>query len=463
VVTFRHTDAGTLEADWRAWLTTRPLPRLDLEDLLPSTGRLLVLAAHPDDETLGAGGLIAVAADRGLEVDVVVATAGEGSHPNSPTITAGDLARERTREAVRALAELAPSARVHLLDLPDGGLARRSTALREQLERVAAPRSRDGRRVSVVAAPWRADGHTDHDAAGAVAVEVAGALGVPLLEYPIWVWHWADVDDDRVAWDRAVSLPLSPKTLQQKRSAIACHRTQVTAISAEPGDEALLSADLLAHFERDAETFVVTPAPASLAAGYFEDFYAAAGPDPWGFETRWYERRKRALTIASLPRERFRRAFEPGCSIGLLTAELAGRCDQVIAMDVATAAVEQARSRTRAFPGVRVERGAVPKDWPAGEFDLVMLSEVGYYCAGTELSDLVRLAGDALAADGVLVACHWRHPVQDYPVDGDLVHARLRQHPRLRLLAAHEEEDFLLDVLVPADALSVATQEGLTD
>ncbi|MFC6006276.1 PIG-L family deacetylase [Angustibacter luteus] len=462
-MTFQHTDAGTPEAHWRDWLRTRSLPGLDPDRLLAPGGRLLVLAAHPDDETLGAGGLIAIAAERGLDVDVVIATAGEGSHPQSSTLR-GDLARLRSREVVRAVTQLAPTASVHLLDLPDGGLTECAVALADQLSRLARPAaSPSGRAVTVLAAPWRRDAHPDHEAAGAVAAELAGALEVPLLEYPIWAWHWAEVGDVRVPWGTAMTLGLSPKTLQHKRSAMACHESQTEPLSAEPGDEALLSAAVLAHFEREVEVFFASDPSASLPAGYFEDFYAGAGPDPWGFETRWYEQRKRALTLASLPRQRFRRAFEPGCSTGLLTAELATRCDEVIALDVAATAVEQARTRTRDLAGVQVARGAIPDDWPAGTFDLILLSEVAYYCAGADLDDLVRRAGDCLADDGVLVACHWRHPVDDYPVGGDLVHARLRQHPRLRLLAAHEEEDFLLDVLVPVQTLSVARQAGLTD
>ena len=91
----------------------------------------------------------------------------------------------------------------------------------------------------------------------------------------------------------------------------------------------------------------------------------------------------------------------------------------------------------------------------------MVLSEVGYYCGPDDLRTLVDRAAGALATDGVLVACHWRHPVPEYPLGGDAVHAALRAHPRLALLARHEEEDFLLDVLVPAPATSVARATGL--
>ncbi|MFE7421819.1 hypothetical protein [Rhodococcus sp. NPDC057529] len=64
-----------------------------------------------------------------------------------------------------------------------------------------------------------------------------------------------------------------------------------------------------------------------MGPSYFDAMYAAS-PDPWGFGDRWYEQRKYALTLAALPRPRYRRAFEPGCSIGILTAALAHRCDE---------------------------------------------------------------------------------------------------------------------------------------
>ena len=67
----------------------------------------------------------------------------------------------------------------------------------------------------------------------------------------------------------------------------------------------------------------------------------------------------------------------------------------------------------------------------------------------------------AVADDGVLVACHWRHDVVEYPLGGDEVHARLAARPELDRLAHHVEEDFVLDVLVRRPAVSVARATGL--
>ena len=116
----------------------------------------------------------------------------------------------------------------------------------------------------------------------------------------------------------------------------------------------------------------------TLDPTYFRDLYAACA-DPWGLAGRWYEARKYAVSTALLPRQRYGRAFEPGCSIGVLTAMLAPRCDALLACDAVPDAVSSARARTAGLPGVRVEQRAVPGQWPPGSFDLIVLSELLYY------------------------------------------------------------------------------------
>ena len=202
-------------------------------------------------------------------------------------------------------------------------------------------------------------------------------------------------------------------------------------------------------------------APAgSLGGQYFDGFYQA-GTDPWGFETRWYEARKRAVTMASLPRPRFASAFEPGCAIGVLTAELAPRCARLLATDISEVPLTVARQRLSGQPGVTLEQRQVPQAWPAGPFDLIVLSEIGYYCDPADLSLLIAAAVSSLTADGVVLACHWRHPVADYPMTGDAVHHQLRRESGLSILVEHIEEDFRLDVLTPSPAESVARRDGL--
>jgi predicted TPR repeat methyltransferase len=198
----------------------------------------------------------------------------------------------------------------------------------------------------------------------------------------------------------------------------------------------------------------------ALPPAYFDQLYAA-NADPWDFAGRWYESRKRAITMASLPRHRFRRAFEPGCSIGLLSELLADRCDELIAADVSDAALRSARVRLADRTNVDVQLLQVPEQWPDGRFDLIVISEIAYYCdeSGAEL--LGRKAGASLSGDGVLVLCHWLHPVADYPLAGDTAQRAVSEASGLRRLGCHEEEDFRLEVLVPHNTRSVAAAEGL--
>lgn len=159
-----------------------------------------------------------------------------------------------------------------------------------------------------------------------------------------------------------------------------------------------------------------------------------------------------------LPRRHYEDAFEPGCSIGVLTAMLAPRCDRLLSCDVAPQAVRQARRRA---PGARVERRTLPEDWPDGTFDLIVFSEFLYYLDERDLGQVLDLATKALRPDGTLLAVHWRHPVADYPQTGDAVHAALARTGLARL-AEHREADFVAEVYVNGEPVSVATAEGLT-
>ncbi len=200
----------------------------------------------------------------------------------------------------------------------------------------------------------------------------------------------------------------------------------------------------------------------TLDAAYFDRVYAGSD-DPWSFRTRWYERRKYALTAAALPRERYANGFEAGCSIGELTGLLAERCDRLLAVDISPDAVRQAGERTAAHRHVTVEQRTLPDAWPQDSYDLVVVSEVGYYFSAADLDTLLTRAVASLQPAGTLVAVHWRHPVTDYPLSGDEVHAALARTAGLARTIRHEEEDFLLEVFArePPAARSVAAAEGL--
>ena len=199
----------------------------------------------------------------------------------------------------------------------------------------------------------------------------------------------------------------------------------------------------------------------TVDAGYFRDRYADS-PDPYGLAERWYEARKYAISVALLPRQRYRAAFEPGCSIGVLTAMLARRCDSLLACDVVPDAVASARARTAALPGVRVERRAVPGEWPSRSFDLIVFSELLYYFDDTDLDQVLRLGIGSLHPGGQLLAVHWRHPAP-HPRTGDDVHRQLAAHAGLARLAHYRDPDFTAEVYTHAggDLHSVAQAGGI--
>ncbi|TCK42274.1 nodulation protein S (NodS) [Paraburkholderia sp. BL8N3] len=195
-----------------------------------------------------------------------------------------------------------------------------------------------------------------------------------------------------------------------------------------------------------------------LALQYFDGLYAQSD-DPWLLRERWYERRKRALTLAMLPDERYVRAFEPGCANGELTAALAPRCGALLAADLSEEAVALARRRVAHLSHVHVERRAVPDDWPDGRFDLIVISELAYYLDPAQVSRLIERVTATLAPGGTLLACHWRRPIEGWSYTGDTIHAELMDKLAIPLLSHYQDDDVVIHVL-SSNAASVHQREG---
>ena len=200
----------------------------------------------------------------------------------------------------------------------------------------------------------------------------------------------------------------------------------------------------------------------TLDPAHFRERYDSS-PDPYGLADRWYEARKYALSVALLPRQRYGTAFEPGCSIGVLTARLAARCQSLLSWDAVPDAVASARSRTAGLPGVLVEQHVVPGEWPTQSFDLIVCSEILYYFDDADLQHLLRLGIGALRPAGHLLAVHWRHDAPDHPRSGDEVHEILARDPRLARLAGYRDPDFTAEVYTHSggDLRSVAQADGI--
>lgn len=449
MVTFSHRQQGTSARTWRD-CGIGDLEPLPLDQLFGSAQRLLVLAAHPDDETLGAAGIMQEALRRNIPVDVVLCTDGEASHPDSPTHAPAQLARLREEEVDQAMRQVhrnggtTAEITVDRLHLPDGRLAEH----REELRELLLERARRSR--CVLASTYRGDAHGDHDVLGLIAAGIAHQLSLFHLEFPIWYWHWASpLEDGR--WWHWNKLELDEASLDAKRTALSEHRSQTQPLSEKPGDEAMLSAEVMELFLQPQEVFRLTrpgEKDTAMSAAVFEDLYLER-PDPWNYRDSGYEERKRRILLSSLTRERYGTVLELGCSIGIQTAALAERCDSLLAIDSSRTALEQAARETARFEHVRLEQLLLPGQWPQlgqGTVDLVVISEIGYFLAADELEELLGLCASALAPGGELLLCHWLHPIEGWPLDGRTVHRIAHRRPWERAVM-HEERDFLLEIL----------------
>ncbi len=184
--------------------------------------------------------------------------------------------------------------------------------------------------------------------------------------------------------------------------------------------------------------------------GYFDRLYQA-DPDPWRFATSDYERDKYAATIAALPHPRFAKAFEIGCSIGVLTAQLADRCDHLLAVDIAEPALAQARTRLADRPNVTLATMTVPAEWPGATFDLILFSEVLYYLGLPGLQTAAARTLESLAPNGTVILVNW-HGHTDGACTGDEAAQLFIQAtaPRLQPVVQHRADKYRLDVLQEA-------------
>jgi len=189
--------------------------------------------------------------------------------------------------------------------------------------------------------------------------------------------------------------------------------------------------------------------PNTLTPDYFDDVYAA-NADPWGFETKPYEQAKYADTLHSLPRDQYQNVFEIGCSLGVLTAMLAQRCGRLLAVDGSETPLARARERCQDFPQVQIAQMQVPDQFPDELFDLILVSEVGYYWSPDDFVKAQEKILAHLEPGGQLMLVHWTPPVHDYPLTGDEVHEAFLTLGGLRHLSGHREETYRLDVLEKA-------------
>ncbi len=187
------------------------------------------------------------------------------------------------------------------------------------------------------------------------------------------------------------------------------------------------------------------PPPMTMSPEHFEGRYREA-TDPWNFRTSWYERRKYAIIVASLPRELYHSGYEAGCSIGEMTTLLAPRCRALLAVDCSPTAVRTADGALKEHPNVTLEHAVLPNDLPDATFDLVVATEILYYFTGTDLDVLLDGLIGRMRPGADLVIAHWRASDRSYGYDGFNVHDLVDRRADLDRIVDHEDENFVLAV-----------------
>lgn len=183
-------------------------------------------------------------------------------------------------------------------------------------------------------------------------------------------------------------------------------------------------------------------------------------PDPWGYATHWYEKRRRALIAALLPHEELGRVLEIGCSTGMITQLLAARASHVLAVDVSAKAIELARHRLQGLENVEIVHADITQDWPAQSFDHILLCDVAYYLNEAQISQLARNIRIQASAECVLLLAHWRHAFAQVITPAETAHVLISEVTGFHGQAGYQDDDLLIDVL-SASSISVARKEGL--
>lgn len=212
----------------------RHMPTTTVAEL--TKGRpFVVLSPHPDDESLGMGGIIAAACEAGQRVEIVVLTDGSGSHTKSKLFPRDMLVALREAEAAEAAARLGlPAERIVHFGLPDAHAPMSGDTFEASVDRLE-HRVRQSDAASLFVT-WGRDPHCDHEAADAMARALRHRMpGLALWSYPIWGWHLeADREIDEPA-PRGHRIDIA-RWQAAKHAAIAAHRSQMTDLIADDPD-----------------------------------------------------------------------------------------------------------------------------------------------------------------------------------------------------------------------------------
>ena len=207
---------------------------------MPEEQSTVIVAPHPDDETLAAGGLIATQRSRQIPVTLLAVTDGEAAYPDVP-----DLGRTRRMEQARAAEALGVERDAIIrLELRDSAVAESEAALADRIEACI-------NSDTLLVAPWQRDPHPDHEACGRAAATAASRTGATLICYFFWTWHCFRPECLNGLPLRRLALSTDARSRRAK--ALTCHYSQLHRKDGPP----ILPEIFLAPARRPFETFVI--------------------------------------------------------------------------------------------------------------------------------------------------------------------------------------------------------------
>lgn len=393
-------------------------------------GNLLVLSPHPDDETLGCGGLISMLKDSGKKVIVVFITSGSASH-TSQTHPPYELAKTRENEAQSACSKLGVlNEEVHFIRAKDSELNRLNSA---ELKKIVLKITDilENTKIDTIAMPWRRDPHPDHIVTHKIGAFFSNSYDANMvkLEYPIWLWKNGK-DEDYPNKEEIAPFRLDiTEYMDQKSAALQMHQSQLGKIIHDDPCGFVLTKELLEPFSGPYEYFFIENSYAlkTLDETYFENLYSEKS-DPWNFRNSPYENEKYQNSIKALNKINFKNGLELGCSVGVQTKLLANICDHLIAIDISEIAIKEAKATCNDFSNITFYVQDLTKTFPKGKFDLITLCEIGYYFDKNTLWKTFENLDNGLLLDGRLLFVHWTGFVPDYPLNGNEVHNAFEEY-----------------------------------
>lgn len=357
------------------------------------TQPVIVIAPHPDDELLGAAGLLARAQANGARIAVIFVTDGGAS---DPAVSTEVQQTRRRREACNGLiAMLGSLPPVLFLDREDGQFDAREVDL-DEVSEIGIFLSRLPQARLLVTDP--SDAHPDHKAAFGLASRIASAGLVDKLEV-MPISQRVDGAFGPLGYTRH---PLGPLAGRKAR-ALACHRSQIDSDGGfvlTPSVRADFATTEYTRRVHDRSIDRVTTE--AVPAAHFEALFERSS-DPWGYDSVAYEADRFRRTVAALGDRRFGHALELGCANGALTARIAPHCDAIVATDVSRAALAAARKRLVDNPHVEFRHGSLPADLPDGRFDLILVSDMLYYLGLAGVAQMMAMLPARAGSDCRLV------------------------------------------------------------